>query len=94
MRLRQQMRPETDAVDTALAAAIAVYRHTAEQRGSEKDVRRSDGLELMAINLLVARGYQRTISERQVQRRVRRLDVDDLVPMVSGSVVRGEPSPT
>ncbi|MGO4657404.1 hypothetical protein AB4Z34_21820 [Ensifer sp. 2YAB10] len=82
-RLRRQQRPEADAVDTALSAAHAVYRHTAEQRGSEKDVRRSDGLELMAINYLVSRGYDPRMAERQVRRRVRRLDVEDLVPMVS-----------
>ncbi|MDQ0318988.1 hypothetical protein QO002_001126 [Pararhizobium capsulatum DSM 1112] len=84
-RLRGQKRPEADAVDTALAAALAVYRHTAEQLGSEKDVRRSDGLELMAINYLVSRGYSLRMAERQVRRRVRRLDVQDVVPLVSGA---------
>lgn len=91
-RLRGQQRPEADAVDTALAAALAVYRHTAKQRGSEKDVRRSDGLELMAINYLVSRGYAPRMAERQVRRRVRRLDVDDLVPMVSGTSQPPAPS--
>ncbi|MBP2235237.1 hypothetical protein J2Z31_001729 [Sinorhizobium kostiense] len=91
-RLRSQQRPEADAVDTALAAALAVYRHTAEQRGSEKDVRRSDGLEIMAINYLVSRGYAPTMAERQVRRRVRRLDVGDLVTMVSGASQPAFPS--
>ncbi|MEY9770119.1 hypothetical protein [Sinorhizobium fredii] len=91
-RLRGLQRPEADAVDTALAAALAVYRHTAEQRGSEKDVRRSDGLELMAINYLISRGYTPKMAERQVRRRVRRLDVEDLVPMVSGTSQPAAPS--
>ncbi len=84
-RLRVQQRPEADAVDTALAAAIAVYRHTAEQRGSEKNVRRSDGLEIMAINYLISRGYAPKMAERQVRRRVRRLEIEDIVPMVAGA---------
>ncbi|TBA24691.1 hypothetical protein [Rhizobium ruizarguesonis] len=84
-RLRGQQRPEAHAVDNALAAAVAVYRHTAEQRGSEKDVRRSEGLELMAINYLASRGYDPKMAKRQVHRRVRRLDVEDLIPLVSAA---------
>src|SRR6478736_2344962 len=84
-RLRAQRRPEADAVDTALAAAVAVYRYAAVERHSERDIRRAGGLELMAINFLVNRGYAPQMAERQVLRRVRRLDVATLVPMVSQS---------
>lgn len=84
-RLRAERCPEADAVDTALAAALAVYRHTAEQRSSAKDVRRATGLEIMAVNFLVTKGYAPHMAERQVRRRVRRIDVEALVPMVSGS---------
>lgn len=84
-RLRGQRRPEADAVDTALAAAVAVYRHTAEQRSSDRDVRRADGFEFMAINYLISRGYAPAMAARQVFRRVRRLDIEDVVTMVSGA---------
>lgn len=75
--------PEVDAVDTALAAAVTVYRHTAEQAQSVKDVCRVTALESMAINYLVSQGYSPRMAERKVRRRVHRLDADKLVPMVS-----------
>ena len=68
-RLRAQRRPEADAVDTALAAAVAVYRYAAVERHSERDIRRAGGLELMAINFLINRGYAPQMAERQVLRR-------------------------
>ena len=83
-KVKRERRPETDAVDTALAAAVAVYRHVAEARRSKRDVTRATGLELMAINFLVAKGYASEHAERQVHRRVRRLDAEKLVPLVNG----------
>ncbi|MCZ4287264.1 hypothetical protein [Hoeflea alexandrii] len=75
--------PEVHAVDTALAAAVTVYRHTAEQAKSAKDVGRVTALESMAINYLVSSGYSARMAERKVKRRVHRLDADTLVPMVN-----------
>lgn len=75
--------PETDAVDTALAAAVTVYRHTAEQAQSARDVGRVTALEVMAVNFLVSHGYSKKMAERKVRRRVHRLDADTLVPMVN-----------
>jgi hypothetical protein len=84
-RNKAERRPETDAVDTALAAAVTVYRHTAEKQASDRDRRRASALEMMAINYLVTRGYAHDQAERQVRRRVRRLGVEKLIPMVNGS---------
>jgi len=83
-KIKTERRPETDAVDMALAAAVAVYWHVAEARRSRRDVTRVTGLEIMAINFLVAKGYASEHAERQVRRRVRRLDADRLVPLVNG----------
>ena len=85
-KVKRERRPETDAIDMALAAAVAVYRHVAEARRSKRDVSRATGLELMAINFLVAKGYAAAHAERQVRRRVRRLDADKLVSLVNGPV--------
>ena len=84
-RNKAEGRPETDAVDTALAAAVTVYRHTAEATASKRDVTRATALEIMATNFLVSRGYARKQAERQVRRRVRRLDAATLVPLVNSS---------
>lgn len=83
-KVRRERRPETDAVDMALAAAVAVYRHVAEAHGSKRDVTRTTGMELMAINFLIAKGYAAEHAERQVRRRVRRLDAEKLVALVNG----------
>jgi hypothetical protein len=84
-RLREVKRPETDAVDTALAVAVALYAHTAELKQSERDRTRITALEQMAVRYLVSRGSSLVEAERMVRRRVRRLDVDSLIPMVNGS---------
>ena len=84
-RLKVERRPETDAVDTALAAAVTVYSYTAATSASDRDRRRASALELMAINYLVTRGYAHDQAERQVRRRVRRLGVEKLIPMVNGA---------
>ena len=81
-KLKAQRRPEIDAVDMALAASIAVYRHTAESKASEKDINRANALEIMAINHLVSRGYNREHAEKRVLSRTRRLDVDKIIPTV------------
>lgn len=88
-RLRGQRRPEADAVDSALSVAVAIYRHTAEQRSSDRDIRRAGGFEVMAINYLISRGYAPAMATRQVRRRVRRLDIEHLIPLVSGSPEKG-----
>lgn len=89
-KIRGERRPETDAVDAALAAAVTVYRHTAEKLSSVRDVTRAAGLEIMAINYLTSKGYDGTHAERQVLRRVRRLDAEKLIPLVNGPTGRGD----
>lgn len=84
-RMRAARRPETDAVDAALAAAVAVYYHTAASSSSDRDRRRALALELMSVNFLVSRGYDLAEADRQVRSRVRRLDVERLIPLVNGT---------
>lgn len=78
-------RPETDAVDTALAVAVALYAHTAEVKQSERDQTRVTALEKMAVRYLVSRGSSVVEAERMVRRRVRRIDVETLIPLVNGT---------
>lgn len=87
-------RPEVDAVDTALAVAVSVYRWEAEKAKSEKAVTRVDALERMAANYLIARGYDAKEADRRVRRRVRRWDVEDLIPLAAGSTGGGNYAPT
>lgn len=91
MRLLERKRPEVDAVDTAIAAAVAVYRGSAEDAGSQRDVTRATGLETMAVNYLIAQGYNAEEARRQVCRRTRRLDVAQLIPLVNGGSGGGNP---
>lgn len=81
--LKDNKVPEVDAVDTALAGAVTVYRHTAEKAQSAKDVGRVTALETMAVNFLVSQGYSQRMAERKVRRRVHRIDADTLVPLVN-----------
>ncbi len=69
--LKSKGRPETDAVDSAIAAAVSVYMHTAVEVGSVKDVRKASALELMAINNLLAPGSSKKPAELAVSRRAR-----------------------
>lgn len=87
-------RPEVDAVDTALAVAVSVYRWEAEKARSEKAVTRVDALEQMATNYLIAKGYDKKEADRRVRRRVRRWDVEDLIPLAAGSNGGGTSAPT
>lgn len=82
---QSKRRPEVDAVDTALAVAVSVYRWEAEKARSEKAVTRVDALERMAANYLTARGYDAKEADRRVRRRVRRWDVEDLIPLAGGT---------
>jgi hypothetical protein len=83
--LREVKRPETDAVDTALAVAVALYAHSAELKQSERDQTRVTALEKMAVRYLVSKGSSFVEAERSVRRRVRRVDVEALIPLVNGS---------
>ncbi len=83
--MRANAVPETDAVDTALAAALAVYADAAGARQSEKDVRRIVALETMAVSYLVSKGFAPKHAKLRVARRLHRPDVADLVPLVNGS---------
>jgi hypothetical protein len=83
--LKVAKRPETDAVDTALASAVALYAHSADVKQSERDQTRVVALEKMAVRYLVSRGSSPAEAERMVRRRVRRLDVETLIPLVNGT---------
>jgi hypothetical protein len=86
--LKEIRKPETDAVDTALAVAVALYAHSAEVKQSERNRTRVTALEELAIRYLVSRGSSLVEAERSVRRRVRRLDVETLIPLVNGSASR------
>lgn len=77
--------PETDAVDSALAAAVAVFVDTTAKAGVEKESRKAKFFELAAVNYLVSQGADPLHAARLVARRVHRLDVGDLLPLVDGS---------
>ncbi|MBD8663051.1 hypothetical protein IFT59_07265 [Rhizobium sp. CFBP 8752] len=77
-------------MDTALAAAVTVFRYSAERAKSERDVVKAEGIEAMAVNYLVSKGYNREQAERRVLRRVRRFDADLLVPLVNGPALGGK----
>jgi len=74
---------ETCAVDTAIAAAVAVFRHEAIKHGSAKNVERIEGLERLAIGLLVFKGKDLDRATRAVYLRTRRSDVDRLIKAAS-----------
>lgn len=74
---------ETCAVDTAIAAAVAMFRNEAFKHGSAKNVERIEGLERLAIGLLVSRGKDLDRSTRAVYLRTRRSDIDRLVKAAS-----------
>lgn len=105
--MEDRRRPEVDAVDTALAAAVAVFRRQAEanlRREAEANLRRqaetkkaeryvalANFIEKMATNYLVSHGYDAVEAGRKVRLRTRRLDVDALVPLVNGTAECGNP---
>ena len=86
-RLADSRRPEVDAVDTALAVAVSVLADVAGMSGSEAARARVSGLEIMAVNWLSSTGYSREHAIRSVARRVHRLDVHKLIPVVSGKPI-------
>lgn len=83
-RLAEARRPEVDAVDTALAVAVAILADVARESGSEAAKARVSGIEILAANWLASHGSNREHAIRAVGRRVHRLDVKRLVPLVSG----------
>lgn len=76
-------RPEVDAVDAAIAAAVAVYSHVARTEGNEKDRARAEALERMSINCLISRGYDPEHALRTVKRRLYRPSYDGLLTATS-----------
>jgi|GEM_PF-2037161 len=74
---------ETCAVDTAIAAAVAVFRNEALKYGSAKNIERIEGLERLAIGLLVSRGKDLDRSTRAVYLRTRRSEIDRLLKAAS-----------
>jgi hypothetical protein len=85
-------RPEVDAVDTAVSVAVAVFSHVVNTEGNARDRLRAEALERMAINHLVARGYDRIEAKRMVQRRLHRADVEGLIAEVNDR--SDDPQPT
>lgn len=81
-RLAEKGRPEVDAVDTAVAVAVAVYARGARDIRSPKDIARAESIEAMAANYLTHRGSSLQEATRKVVARLRRLDVEKFRPLV------------
>lgn len=79
--VREARRPEVDAVDSALAAALAVYLHAATVRGRDRDIERIVALERLAIEHLVSKRYDAKQARRAVLRRLRRDDAGSLATL-------------
>lgn len=86
-KLKADRVPEVDAVDTALASALAVFLHLAGNRVGEvvdRDERavlqsQLDAvavLEKMAARILASKGYDRDRARRKIGSRIRRLDAE------------------
>ncbi len=85
-RLSAERKPEVDAVDTALASALAVFLHLADKCFGDLD---EDGqahvsaqreavvvIEKMASRILVSKGYAKEHARKKVGSRIRRLDAE------------------
>lgn len=83
-RLHEAGGYETDAVDTALAAALSVYLREALLAGSEKNVSRVEALELMAAAYLVSDREDGDLEAalRRVRSRLRRQDIEEVAAAV------------
>jgi hypothetical protein len=84
-RLAVKRQPEIDAVDTAVAVAVAVYANGARAMASKRDIQMAEGIETLAINYLINRGAAPEHAKRKVIARLRRRDVDELKPRVKTS---------
>jgi hypothetical protein len=80
---------ETDAVDTAIAAAVSVYLREAIAAGSRSNLNRVDALERLAAAYLVSRRRASTDLEpdpdsalQRVRSRLRREDVEEVAQRV------------
>jgi hypothetical protein len=78
--LRERQCPETDAVDGAVADAVAVLVRMSGQRADQL----SGYIGRAAVNLLESRGYDRKEAIDRVRRRVGRLEAQDLIPAATG----------
>ena len=89
-RYRENLRirggAETDAVDSALSAALAVFRDVSIRSGQQKNLDRLEGIERMAANILVSRGGRMKEVLRAVRLRTRREDVKELLPLVGSTI--------
>ena len=81
-RQRSMRRPEIDAVDSAIAAAVSVFRHKAEASGVSRNLERATALEEMAINYLVSSGADADYARQKVLSRTHRLDSEALARLV------------
>ncbi|QIX22394.1 hypothetical protein FOB41_15190 [Agrobacterium pusense] len=84
----------TDAVDAAISAALALFRHEAETRGQSKNLERIEGIERMAASILVSRGGKPNPVLRAVHLRTRRLDVEELQRLANQPLDDGRPGPS
>ena len=82
---------ETDAVDSAISAALAVWRHEVIKREQSKNLERIAGIEKMATSILVSKGKDPKLALRAVRLRTQRLDVEELLPLVGVSIDDGDP---
>jgi hypothetical protein len=79
-RLRERQCPETDAVDGAVADAVAVLVRLSSSNADKL----SGYIARAAVNLLVSRGYDREEAIDRVRRRMGRLEAQDLIPIAAG----------
>lgn len=69
---------ETDAVDAAISAAVALWWTEAVRADTKKNQDRIRGLEQMACSLLVSKGKDRERAMHAVLLRTRRSDIETL----------------
>lgn len=92
--VREARRPEVDAVDSAISAAVAVWRYQALLRCQEKNLERISALEGLAIHHLVSRGSDPGEAERAVLRRIRSDRKTSIAPLVGKEVIPSRPPVT
>lgn len=82
-RTRSAGRPEVDAVDSAVTAAVAVFADTVKSKPPTSAGRqRAEAIERMAVDYLVALGRIREEAARMVHKRLHRLDVKRLSKLI------------
>lgn len=83
-RTRATGRPEVDAVDSAVTVAVAVFAEAVKETPPESASRkRATAIERMAVDYLVALGWDRDEAVRMVHKRLHRLDAKRLSDLIT-----------